>query len=205
MQKYRFIQYLSILILLQSPFAFAQPDLWLRMYSENKISELMQLRGAGKISSPDWGRFVDALSVEETDSALKSYIRIYTTTGDENLKKLSLDRISQYYYAKGFYESANRILEDPQFRKQVFAIQKMKSTYGVQLGAFSSYQNALQNKKKLQKKISDVFILSKNNQGKTLYVVVSGKLNSRKAAQKLRQEILRRTGQKGLIIQFEGE
>lgn len=205
MQKYRFIQYLSILLIFLSGLAVAQPNRWFRMYSENKIGELAQLKRAGKISQPDWAQFIDALYVEETDSALKVYIKIYTATSDENLKKITLDRISQFYYAKGFYESANRILEDEQFRRQVFAIREKANFFGVQLGAFSSYGNALQAKKKFQKKISNVFILSKTNRGKTLYVVVAGKVTSRAAALKLRKEILSRTGHKGLIVSFEGE
>lgn len=205
MPKHRFVQFIAYMVLtlvLCSSVLYAQPDQWYRLVVDENINELEKLRSQGKITDPDWKNFVEIIFIEKSDDALPAYIKLYDKTSDSRLKKLILDRISQYYYARGFYETANRILDEESFRERIFSVKKKSIQFGVQLGAFASYQNALRLKHKFSGKISDISIITKNSHGQTLYVVVAGKLDNHQEAEKLKRSIKQDFGHKGIVIQY---
>ena len=199
-QKHRFVQYLILFLLLSSSVLSAQSELWFRLYTENKIGELKKLLNEHKIANPDWANFVEILFEEEVENALPRYVDLYRNADDKKLKKIILDRISQYYYARGFYNTAHRIIEDEDFRNQIFSSKAQKKHYGVQLGAFSSYENALKNKKKYLSKLKYVSIITKQKNNRKLYIVVAGKFGTKEEAIKLKTRIRNEYGQKGIII-----
>jgi len=201
-QKHRFVQYLIISVVLVSSSLLAQPDNWFRLYTENNIVELKKLLDEKKITDTNWASFVEILYEEEVENALPRFVDLYKNARDKKLKKIILDRISQYYYARGFYTTANRIIEDKDFRDQIFSTKVQKKYFGVQLGAFSSYDNALKSKKKYLSKIKHVSIITKQRNNRKLYVVVVGKLGTKEEAIKLKTRIRDEFGQKGIIIQY---
>jgi cell division septation protein DedD len=100
------------------------------------------------------------------------------------------------------YDSADRILKDPQFRQKIFAMNTDKISFGVQLGAFSSMENANKAKNKYSKNIDDIRIVNKQSGGKQLYVVVTGKYSTRPDAETLKQSLLNKYGYSGMVIQY---
>lgn len=202
MQKHRFIQYLISIVIFSVCFAYSQPDNWYQLYMDNNIPALKEQLDSGQISDPLWAKFVQTLFQVELEDVLPNYVAIFEQTNDIKLKKVVLDRISQLYYARGFYETANRILDDKQFQNEFFSAQKEKIYFGIQLGAFSSYTNALRAKKDLSKTIGNVLIVTKNSRGRKLYVVVAGKFTDRQQAQKYRTQLASKYGKKGIIIQY---
>ncbi|GAB4368952.1 MAG: hypothetical protein Kow0042_10430 [Calditrichia bacterium] len=202
MQKYRFIQYLIASIAISITAVFAGPEHWFNLYRENNIAALHQLQSSNQIDDPDWRKFVDILFIEEMNEALPEYIALYEKSHDELLKRAILDRISQYYYAKGLYETASKILDDDLFRNQIFAIKKENIFFGVQLGAFSTYENALKLRQRFSKAGMEVNILTKNRSGKKLYVVIAGKYTSHQEANRLLGKIKKDYGHKGLVVQY---
>ena len=53
-----------------------------------------------------------------------------------------------------------------------------------------------------QKKMGNVFIVTKNSKGRKLYVVVVGKFADKQQAQKFRVQLSSKYGKKGIIIQY---
>ena len=133
---------------------------------------------------------------------MKEYISLYNLSADPQLKKLIIDRISQYYYAKGLYDSAERLLHDEEFRKTLFSMSIEKISFGVQLGAFSTQENALKGKDKYSGKLDDIKIIKKSSSGKILFVVVAGQFDTKQKATQYMQRIKEEHGFKGIIIQY---
>lgn len=203
MQKHRYFQNITLFFFfLGMSVLFAQNDKLYRLYTDNNIAELENVHSAGTISDPLWAKFIGNMFEENVENALPVYMQIYEQTSDEQLKKVTLDRISQYYYAKGFYETANRILNDKQFRQKIFSIKKESIKFGVQLGAYSTYQNALDARKKFDNINNQIFIISKNSNGRNLYRIVAGKFETQSEADRLKNEIRRKFGYKGIILQY---
>ncbi|UCF63395.1 MAG: SPOR domain-containing protein [bacterium] len=202
MQEYKFLRRIILILILVVLNAQAQNHPVYNLYNSNQISEIEKLLNNGQISEEDWRQFAEILFIEDLDSALKQYISLYGKTTDNQLKKLILDRISQYYYAKGLYESAERILDDEQFRARLFSMNIEKIYFGVQLGAFSSQENASSAMDKYSKNISDMTIIKKSSGGKLLFVVVAGKLDSKQKAEQYKTSISEKFGYKGIVIQY---
>ncbi|MEJ2635986.1 MAG: SPOR domain-containing protein [Calditrichia bacterium] len=203
MQKHRFFQNIIIIFFfLGISVPFAQNDNLYKLYADNDIVELENIYSAGTISDPLWAKFIGNMFEENMENALPVYMQIYEQTSDEQLKKVTLDRISQYYYAKGFYETANRILNDKQFRQKIFSIKKESIKFGVQLGAYSTYQNALDARKKFENINNEIFIISKNSNGRNLYRIVAGKFETQLEAERLKNEMRQKFGYRGIILQY---
>jgi hypothetical protein len=201
MQKHRFLQYLAFLLLLPT-FLLAQPKVWYDAYLENDVASLQADLNTNKITNPDWKQFIQAIFMEDVEEAFTQFISVYQSTPDQLLKKVILDRISQYYYAKGLYETANRILTDEEFRNQIFSVREEQIYFGVQLGAFSSMDNAEKARKKYSGSVANISIITKDSSGKKLYAVIAGKFKNREDAEKLENEIQAKFGKKGMITQY---
>lgn len=203
MRKYRYIQYLILLLFfIWVNHLFSASREWYNLYINDEITKLQKLNSNGNISDSDWQEFLNILNVENTDKSISAYVKLYDHSEDDYLRKCILDRISQYYYAKGFYETASRILEDRQFRHRMFSLKKKKIQFGVQLGAFSSYKNALKSKNRFSSHLEEVSIVTKNRNGSKLYVVIAGKLETKKDAVSMKKRILQRFDHKGIVIQY---
>lgn len=205
MQKHRFIQYITALTLLLISSLSAQSDYWYRLYLNNDLVTIEKLLKNQSITAPHWSRFFSLLFTENGEESLVEYVKLFNETEDARLKKLVLDRISQYYYAKGLYTTAKRLYNDPTFRDYLFSSKQDKQYYGVQLGAYSSYENALASKKKLPQSLKNIHILTKNIGGKKLFVIVAGKFTSQNQARKLFQQLKDQFNIQGMIISFRGD
>ncbi|OGB61804.1 MAG: hypothetical protein A2Y94_05150 [Caldithrix sp. RBG_13_44_9] len=202
MQKHRFIRFLAVLIIAFIFSAYGQEADLYQLYINGQIATLENLLVSNRIEHPEWKKFISAIFEENFDEALGQFIDIYNQTHDSRLKKVIIDRVSQYYYAKGLYDSAERILEDEGFRNQIFSMEVDKIYFGIQLGAFSSQENAANARSKFQKNISDVTIIKKNSAGKELFVVVAGKFEKKETAENYKAQLNEKYGYKGLIIQY---
>lgn len=178
------------------------------LYENQQLLVLKKHLDNNQIYSADWKMFVNALFEPNADSALDMFATVYKTSSDKKLKEYVTERIAEYYYARGYYKTSERILEDKRFlnetveKKDNERIQSTGSSFGIQIGAFSSYDNAAKKKDELMKKFEDVTIINKKSKSQTLYVVVVGNYSNREAAEKGLQVIKRKTNVNGFIIQY---
>ncbi len=205
MQKHRYIQYLALFILLINISLFAQSENWYELYKNNQFSKIETLLKNNKIDNADWVAFFKLTFDEDGENAVGNYMKLYGKVTDQRLKKLIIDRISQYYYAKGYYDTAERIYQDENFREYLLETKSSQTFFGVQLGAFSTYKNAVKSKNRFAGKISNISIITKNNNGHKLYVVIAGKYESRRDAQELYSTIKEQFDHKGIIVTYQGD
>jgi hypothetical protein len=202
MQKYRFIFGVTSTLLIFICSAISQDIDIYQLYSTQQFSEIEKQFSAGSIADEKWQKFAEILFMENLDEALSQYISLYNAYNDERLHRVIIDRISQYYYARGLYDSADRILKDPEFRQKIFAMNTEKISFGVQLGAFSTMENAKKAKNKYSKNIDDIRIINKQSGGKRLYVVVAGNYGNRADAENFKKVILKKYSYSGMVIQY---
>ncbi|NOX38546.1 MAG: SPOR domain-containing protein [Calditrichaeota bacterium] len=179
-----------------------QSDSWLQLYRSHQIYELKRLNESGAITDPHWRAFIEALFMDAADSAIARMAGIYFETTDAGLKEVIRQRIGQYYYARGYYETARRIQMDEAFVRMLLAGQQKKTRYGVQIGAFLHYENALKFKRKWEDRIRDVKVINKIRNGSRLYVVVAGGFRKREDAERLKEQLRSEFSLKGYIVQY---
>ncbi len=217
MEKLRFIRIYFCLSLFL--IAFLTKGLWAQsaaeLYRNHQIIELEKLYKNDTIASPDWKLFVDALFEADGEEAINKMIRAYSQSEDQYLRSVIRVRIAQFYSARGYYETSRRALNDEKFFSRIVSVKQksseMTSTdnegnnqqkYGVQMGAFSSYENAQQLQKKYQEKFSNTVIIEKTKNGQTLYVVVIGGYENREKADATLELIKQSFYDNGYIIQY---
>ncbi|MFQ5582895.1 MAG: SPOR domain-containing protein [Calditrichia bacterium] len=176
------------------------------LYTQKKISALKEYYDRNRIKEDDWRLFVRTLFVSDADSALAIYARIYGLTGDKQLRGFIRERVADLYYARGYYETSRKLLKDEKYFRKLMSANinapLPKESFGLQTGAFGSYENALKAKNKLLKNVKDVTIIRKKSNGNDLFIVVVGRYNSRDEAEKALQEVKRNYGIKGFVIQY---
>lgn len=228
MPKSRFLQYLMLLALLilgLSAKTFSQSSSELaRMYNDNRMQELDELRKKDAIKSSDWKIFVDALFETDGERAIQQMLQAYSYSNDSKLKRIIRERVSQFYSARGYYETSSRILDDEKFfdgivalkqnsrpnnnvnavnsEDQVERVDENGQTFGVQVGAYSNYENAQQASQKYLEVYPNTKVLNKVKDGMNLYIIVIGGYPSRGEASEQIDEISRRFKVKGYIIQY---
>lgn len=228
MPESRFLQYLILLALLivcLGAKAFSQSSSELaRMYNNNRMLELDELRKKDAIKSSDWKVFVDALFETDGERAIQKMFEAYSYSNDSKLKRIIRERVSQFYSARGYYETSRRILDDEKFfdgivslkrnsrandnvgavnsEDQVEQVDENGQTFGVQVGAYSNYENAQQTSQKYQDVYPNTKVLNKVKNGMSLYVIVIGGYPTRQEASARIDEISKRFKVKGYIIQY---
>ena len=211
MQKYRFFFFFKIiivfiLILIFSNQAFAQSNSELvSLYENQQLLTLKEYYDNNKIYDPNWKLFIEALFKQNADSSLKIFSNVYIATQDKILRKFIVERISDYYYARGYYKTSERLLKDKKFVDEIISVENESKAdavnFGIQIGAFSSYENALKLKNKVLKEIKNVTIVNKDSNGENLYVVVIGKYSDRKSAES-ELHSLEEKNIRGFVIQY---
>lgn len=192
------------------------------LYRENRILELEALRKNGSIAGEDWKMFADALFEPDAETAASKMIEAYSLSSDRALRTIIRERLSQFYAARGYYETAKRILSDDRFFQGVVALKASRrperktaepgsqipkvsesgQVFGVQVGAYSAYENAERASQKYRQNYSGVLVLEKERDGSRLYVVVIGGYPSREEAAAAIEGIQKQFKVKGYIIQY---
>ncbi len=174
---------------------------WLQLYRTYQIYELKQLKENGAVSDPHWQDFIEALFIEAADSAIARMATLYFQTHDGRLKEAIRQRIGQYYYARGYYETARRLQTEEPFLRKLLAGYQKTARYGVQIGAFLYYENALKFKQKWEGKLRGLKVINKIRNGSRLYVVVVGDFRQRQDAERLKDRLQSEYSLKGYIVQ----
>ncbi len=202
MPQYRFVHSLIgvLLLLAISP---AQPQKWATLYQENQMAALFSAYQNGDIVEPDWQLFVRALQIVEGDSAIRLMARAYTHSNDDRLRAFIQERIYQYFYAGGYYQTAGKIRQNGDYILSLFPLQaSTQKKYGIQIGAFRSRENALKLMQTWQNKLYDIQIIQIRRNGNRLYAVVVGEFPTREAALRYRDELNQHWKLRGYIIQY---
>lgn len=204
---------------------FAQsPSQIAELYTEGNIEELRNLRDQNAIKDPDWRNFVENLFVTDAEIASQNMLAIYANTRDPQLRKLIRQRIADFYSARGYYETSQRLLRDDAFAEQLASIAISRSTtpaaqsgasnqtekpvvtqsekFAIQVGAFSTLQNARRATQTIRRYYPSARILEKEREGTPLYVVVIGEFSSKAQAETLLPDIQKKLNLQGYIIGF---
>ncbi len=188
-----------------------------KLYREQNWVELEELVKEGLIVSPDWQAFLLAALEPEADLAVPRMFAAYRQSSNEQLRRIIRERISQYYAAQGYYETARRIVEDEPFFRSLAALKSDRRSssapppppnnrsaayFGVQLGAFRLKSGAEKEKKRYQEKYPNAVVLEKSRGSERFYVVVVGGYASRNEAEQAKKELKNQLHIEGYIIQY---
>lgn len=204
-----------------------------RLYRDDKINELQELRKKDLIKSSDWKVFVDALFETDGEKATQRMLEVYSYSNDSKLKDIIRKRVSLFYSARGYYETSRRIMDDENFVGSIASLKRGSppstgddnrgvenssdnqspgdeigqisdngQTFGIQVGAYSAYENALQASRKYASAYTNTRVLKKTKSGLDLYVVVIGGYSTREEASSRIDEISNRFKVKGYIVQY---
>jgi hypothetical protein len=157
------IKYLIFLPIIVLSFAQDTTPLF-QLYNERKMEALKNQLPLFK-ETPE-KLFFETLFVNDADSSIELYKQIYDDAS-EKLKPLIARKLYEYYYAKGFYITAQRYSQD-----------EAPSAYEIQLGAFISQENAEELEQKLsQGGLKTYLVIKEINQKKFYCVRIKGKDN----------------------------
>ncbi len=202
MSQHRFL-YSLIILLVAVAIVPAQPQRWAALYQENQMATLFAAYQNGLITEPDWQLFVQALQTVAGDSAIRLMARAYARSKDQRLRAFIQERIYQYYYAGGYYQTAEKIRQDGEYILKLLPLQESsQKKYGIQIGAFRSRENALKLKQTWQNKLYDIQIVQIERNGNRLYAVVVGEFSTREAALRYREELNNKWQLRGYIFQY---
>ena len=176
------------------------------LYENQQFSKLKEYYEKSQISDSGWKEFIGALFEDNADSAIMMYASVYKSNQDKVLRKFVVERIADYYYARGYYKTSERLQKDKRFLEELVSSQREPEPtntvgYGVQVGAFGNYENALTLKNEMLKKNRNVSIVNKKSDGENLYLVVIGKYSDREGAERKLQS-LRANNVNGFVIQY---
>jgi hypothetical protein len=129
------IKYLIFLPIILIGFA-QNTDLLFQLYNERNMDGLK--KQLPNFSDSVEKSFFNALFISDADSCVEIYKQVYLQ-GSAKLKPLAAQKLYEYYYARGFYVTAQRYINT-----------EAPSDFEIQLGAFISEDNA----KELQQKLS---------------------------------------------------
>lgn len=158
------------------------------LYHHHRVYLLKQLLENNEISSPAWKQFVAALFEVDADKAIQTMLHIYPKANDDELQEIIRERVSQYYSARGIYGTASRILKDKDFFEHEIISQwqgRKQEQFGVQVGAFSTRENAQKALQKFSEQYPNTEIIQKLRNGRKFYIVVIGGYHSRVEADKV--------------------
>lgn len=192
------------------------------LYRNNDISTLSDYLKNDAIQNQDWQLFVDALFIDDAETATAQMMEAYLISNDDALQSFIRTRISLFYAAKGYYETARKIVEDQHSFQEIVSIKvakhrknferkerpryrqpsRISASYGIQLGAFSSYENAEKTSELYNQKYKNTEIIRKDREGIPLYIVLIGSYDSRRAAEEALPEINQTFNVNGYIIQY---
>jgi hypothetical protein len=166
-----------------------------RLYNERKIQELKNKLDFFEKSYPDHLEilFFKTLFIVNGDEAVSSYQQL-TGQADEKLKSYLIKKISEYYYAKGYYITALEYQKKITTPSEHIGQDKIKennnhsaneqlhvdnsSKFKIQLGAFSVKENAIQLKDMLfHNHLNAVIVERRINETRLYCIWINGKDN----------------------------
>ena len=219
-------QFRALLVLIIfSGFVFAQSPVQIaELYTEGNIEELRNLRDQNAIKAPDWRNFVENLFISDAEIASQNMLAIYAKTRDSRLRDIIRQRIADFYSARGYYETSQRLLRDDAFVEQLASIAisrpqppaapsatanqvekpvvSQSEKFAIQVGAFSTLQNARRATQTIRRYYPAARILEKEREGSPLFVVVIGEFSSKSQAETLLPDIQEKLNLQGYIIGF---
>jgi len=173
------------------------------LYEQNRVELLKDYNLQNRIKVNDWRLFVRAIFIENIDMVMSLYTQIYTITNDKKLKGFIRERVADFYYAEGYYETSQKMLKDENFFRETISVKKeLNLQFGIQTGAYGNYENALNTKNKLLNNINDVTIIKKESKGNDLFIVVIGRYQSRHEAERALKDLKQKSNLNGFIIQY---
>jgi len=181
-----------LIVWISTAWGQVQPEQLYQAYKEKDFTRLQSLLEQLKTSqkkTPEI-RFYQALFKENADSAVEVYNTVFNR-GDDRIKLLAAEKLYEYYYAKGFYVTAEKYQkymaehrQDDGFVKTETDAQNplsMEKVFYIQVGAFGIKENAQQRRMFLKTQDVQSILVERNVDGRILYCVwVKGKADIEK-------------------------
>lgn len=149
------------------------------LYNNQKFEELkLKINKLDKNKSRSAEiEFLHTIFLQNGEDALKIYLKLFESSyGD--LKSIVSKKLSDYYYAKGYYLTASKyqkyLVEDTHTKptnQKIVTSQTEQKKYIIQLGAFGLIENAAQLQEMLQTQNLYTRIENRNINGKYLHCV----------------------------------
>jgi len=169
-----------------------KPEQLYQAYKEHDFTRLHSLLNQIKpaqTQTPEM-RFYQAVFKENADSAVKIYKEVFQLA-NVRTRLLSAEKLYEYYYAKGFYVTAEKyqkyMAEHGPEEGTVRAVPISKNpppaekVFYIQVGAFGIKENAQQRRMFLKTRDVQSILVERNVDGRTLYCVwVKGKADIEK-------------------------
>ena len=142
------------------------------LYENQKYEELKsQIDKLDKNENSQEIKFLKALFLTNGEEAVKDYLTIFDNAFGE-LKSIVAKKLSDYYYAKGFYLTAGKYQKYLVETTKTPQIEEARSVkYIIQLGAFGLKENAVQLQEMLVTQNLYTRIEKRNINGNTLHCV----------------------------------
>lgn len=146
-----------------------------QLYHKKQYSDLKKQVETQKGNSPDL-LFFRTLFVESGDQAITTYESLLKKS-QGRLQKLVAQKISEYYYAKGYYVKASEYSQiSSSVSSEKIIPMATKKIYRIQVGAFGYKDNAIRMKDLLEARDIVSKIEMRDLDGKSLYCVwIDGK------------------------------
>lgn len=136
--------------------------------------------------------FLKAIFIKDGDRALSVYQNIVSNAKDGELRYHAAKKIYEYYYARGFYITADDLKKRMGFDKiDIVSVKGNPNLelppikYVIQIGAFSDKKNAEKMIKRISNLKATIMIKTKNISGRELHLVWVGPFTERQKAEDL--------------------
>lgn len=214
------VTYLIFFLIFGTSFTgLAQEEDLAALYQEQNWAAIEELLAEGLIVSEDWKAFFAAATEPDANLAVQQMFIVYKGSSDTALRDIIRNRISQFYSAQGYYETARRITEERAFFESLASLKTDQSggnraetspgvqartaaSFGVQIGAFRQKNGAERAQKKYHDKFPNVEILAKQRGNEQFFVVVIGPYQHREGAESTKKELKSKYHIEGYIIQY---
>ncbi len=188
--QFRIIKPFLLLISVLTSFAVAQNlnERLIQLYRSHDLSKLKkELQGSAARQNPLTAEFFKAVFLEDGQAAKEMYQHIYDR-GYGKIKFLAAEKLQQYYYARGYYITANKYqkyLVENQPPAQTEEVDQpvadeqdpsRNAAFYIQVGAFGMKENAEQRRKFLKLQNINSQVIKRMINGKQFFCVwISGK------------------------------
>ena len=187
--QFRVIKPFLILIWLLTSFAVAQNlnERLIQLYRNHDLNGLKkELQPSAVKQNPLTAEFFKAVFLDDGEAAKEIYQHIYDR-GYGKIKFLAAEKLQQYYYARGYYITANKyqkyLVENQPPTKaeevdQPLTVrnQTRNSAFYIQVGAFGMKENAEQRRKFLKLQDISSQVIKRTINGKQFFCVwISGR------------------------------
>mgnify|MGYP001772519365 CR=1 FL=1 len=163
--------------------------------AKNVIKNIIERKDSSNFVKAQAYDLLNKVLIEEQERKVKEVVKVENTK--ENLKKSITQKTEETIKTENAKEDIKESTFGQQKSKNIEKPQEKRKSYAIQLGAFSSYKRAEAFKGNLERSLKDIRIVEQSG----IYKVIYGNFESRKEANKAREEILKNFNILGFVVE----